>query len=293
VARDASLLYEKIASGDVVPAQYFRSVFNALPDWLVGVLKRLGLGNFDAVQRRILTGLTQASEVLTGQAINLGQLTFEWAASFFIALYLAFFLMRDGNSIVLSMGRVVPLTMAHKKELRQRFTTVILATLKGSVLVALIQGALGGLAFWVLGVGGALLWAVLMGFASLLPAVGAALVWFPVALYFLLTGAVWKCVALSLFGVLVIGLVDNLLRPILVGKAARIPDYVIMVTTLGGIAVFGINGFVIGPVVAAMVIAVWHIDAQCCIDARMDSPQKTNQRICAPSDRRCTDANLS
>ena len=92
-----------------------------------------------------------------------------------------------------------------------------------------------------------------------MPAVGAGLVWLPVALYFFATGAVWQGIALCAWGVLVIGLVDNLLRPVLVGKDTRMPDYVVMITTLGGMAVFGINGFVLGPVIAAMFIAVWEI----------------------------------
>jgi predicted PurR-regulated permease PerM len=84
-------------------------------------------------------------------------------------------------------------------------------------------------------------------------------VWLPVAVYFLVSGAIWQSVALTLFGVLVIGLVDNVLRPALVGKDTRLPDYLVMITTLGGMAVFGINGFVLGPVIAALFIAVWHI----------------------------------
>jgi predicted PurR-regulated permease PerM len=98
-----------------------------------------------------------------------------------------------------------------------------------------------------------------MAFLSLLPAIGAGLVWLPVAIYFLLTGAIWQGVALTVYGVLVIGLVDNMLRPLLVGKDTRMPDYVVMITTLGGMAVMGINGFVLGPAIAAMFIAVWHI----------------------------------
>jgi predicted PurR-regulated permease PerM len=122
-----------------------------------------------------------------------------------------------------------------------------------------LQGLLGGMAFWFLDVKGALLWGVVMAFLSMLPAVGAALVWLPVALYFLFTGATWQGIALIAWGVLVIGLVDNLLRPILVGKDTRLPDYVVLLTTLGGMVVFGINGFVLGPAIAAMFVAVWHI----------------------------------
>jgi len=98
-----------------------------------------------------------------------------------------------------------------------------------------------------------------MGFLSLLPAVGAGIVWAPVALYFLLSGAIWQGVVLALFGVFVIGLVDNLLRPILVGKDTRMPDYLILISTLGGLSVFGLNGFVIGPLIAALFLSSWDI----------------------------------
>ena len=101
-----------------------------------------------------------------------------------------------------------------------------------------------------------------MAFLSLLPAVGAALVWIPVAIYFLATGAIWQGILLIAFGVLVIGLVDNILRPVLVGKDTKMPDYVVLVSTIGGMSLFGLNGFVIGPVVAAMFMAAWDIFAK-------------------------------
>jgi predicted PurR-regulated permease PerM len=127
------------------------------------------------------------------------------------------------------------------------------------VLVAIAQGALGGLIFWILGVQAPLLWAVVMAFLSLLPAVGAAIVWAPVAVYFLVTGSVWQGVVLIAFGVFVIGLVDNVLRPVLVGKDTKMPDYVVLLSTVGGMALFGLNGFVIGPVIAALFIAAWDL----------------------------------
>jgi predicted PurR-regulated permease PerM len=136
---------------------------------------------------------------------------------------------------------------------------VIRATVKGNVLVAAAQGALGGLIFWFLGVQAPLLWAVVMAFLSLLPAIGAAVVWAPVAIYFLVTGSVWQGVVLIAFGVIVIGLVDNVLRPVLVGKDTKMPDYLVLLSTLGGMALFGLNGFVIGPVVAALFIACWDL----------------------------------
>jgi predicted PurR-regulated permease PerM len=118
---------------------------------------------------------------------------------------------------------------------------------------------LGGLIFWILGIHAPILWAVLMAVLSLLPAIGATVVWLPVAIHLLVTGSTWQGLVLIAWGVLVIGLIDNVLRPILVGKEARMPDYVVLISTLGGISMFGINGLVIGPVIAAMFIAVWDI----------------------------------
>jgi len=259
LAREAALLYARLQSGEVNPAIYFRGVFDALPEWITSLLDRFGLIDFAALQARLAIALTEGSQFIATQAFNIGQITFEFVVSFFITLYLTFFLIRDGSEIARTVRRAIPLAPANKQELVTKFATVIRATVKGNLLVAAIQGALGGVAFWFLGVSGALLWAVLMAFLSLLPAIGAGLVWGPVAVYFLLSGAIWQAVALTAWGVLVIGLVDNLLRPVLVGKDTRMPDYVVMITTLGGMAVFGINGFVIGPVIAAMFIAVWHI----------------------------------
>jgi predicted PurR-regulated permease PerM len=159
-----------------------------------------------------------------------------------------------------------------KHQLFNRFTTVIRATVKGNVVVAIVQGVLGGLAFWFLGVHAPVLCGVVMAFLSLLPAVGSDLVWVPVAIYFLITGALWQGISLIAFGVFVIGLVDNVLRQILVGKDTKMPDYVVLIATLGGMAIFGINGFVIGPLIAAMFIAVWDILASSNQTRRQNEP---------------------
>lgn len=259
LTREAAGVYQRVQSGDLNPALFFQKVFDALPAWVTTQLDRAGLFDIAALQKRLVAAFAQGSQFFATQALSIGQNTFEFLASFFITLYLAFFLIRDGEQLAKTVRRAIPVAPEHKVELLQKFTTVIRATVKGNLLVAAIQGALGGLAFWFLGVGGALLWAVLMAFLSLLPAIGAALVWLPVAIFFLVTSALWQGFALIAYGVLVIGLVDNLLRPILVGKDTQMPDYVVLITTVGGMAVFGINGFVLGPAIAAMFIAVWHI----------------------------------
>ncbi len=261
LTREAADLYQRIHTRELNPGLFFHTAFDALPVWATSLLDRVGLVDFAALQRRLAAMLTQASQLIASQALGIGQNALGFVVRLFITLYLAFFLIRDGEDIARKVLRAIPLAPAHKKELLDKFATVIRATVRGNLLVAAIQGALGGIAFWYLDVSGALLWAVLMAFLSLVPAVGAGLVWLPVAAYFLMIGAVWQGAALAAYGVLVIGLIDNLLRPVLVGKDTRMPDYVVLVSTLGGMAVFGINGFVLGPAIAAMFIAVWHIYA--------------------------------
>ena len=259
LAQELAALYAKLQSGEVNPERFLQQVFDALPAAVSSLLARLGLADFAALESGLAALVSKAGQFMAGRAFSLGQNTVEFVASLFITTYLSFFLIRDGQSLACSLQQALPLTPAHREELRVKFTTVIRVTVKGSLLVAVIQGALGGLAFWYLDLSGALLWAVLMAFLSLVPAVGAALVWMPVAVYLFLTGSMGQGLALLAWGVLVIGLVDNLLRPLLVGRDTRMPDYVVLMSTLGGMSVFGINGFVLGPLVAAMFMAVWHI----------------------------------
>jgi len=259
MVNEAAQDYQQLQSGEMNPERFFGGAFGTLPEWVVSLLARFGLGDFAAIQTKLLTELSQAGQFMAGRALSIGQNTLEFLANLCVATYLSFFLIRDGEALARDARHALPLDAVSKRTLFAKFTTVVRATVKGNLLVAAIQGALGGLAFWYLGLKGALLWAVVMAFLSLLPAFGAALVWVPVAIYFFLTGALWQGLALVAWGVLVIGLIDNLLRPILVGKDTLMPDYVVMITTLGGMAVFGINGFVLGPLIAAMFIAVWHL----------------------------------
>jgi len=257
--QEALAVYDRVQSGELDLARYSQQVFAALPSWVTDLLDRFGLSNLRAIQERFSAGLVKGGQFLAGKVLNVGQNTFDLIVNLFIVLYLVFFLLRDGDKLAQRMRDAIPLHLDQQRELFGRFTTVIRATVKGNVIVALVQGALGGLIFWLLGIHAPVLWAVLMALFSLLPAVGSALIWLPVAVYFALAGALWKGVLLVAYGVLVIGLVDNVLRPILVGKDTKMPDYVVLISTLGGIAIFGLNGFVIGPVIAAMFIAVWDI----------------------------------
>ena len=261
LVQEASLVTQRIRSGEINFVRYLQQIIGVMPQWLLSLLDRFGLGNLEAMLSRIAQGAAQTGQLIATQALNIGQNTFDFLVSFALMLYMLYFFVRDGAALSKTMREALPMARPHTHFLLNKFTNVIRATIKGNVAVAAVQGALGGLAFWVLGVQGALLWAVLMAFLSLLPAVGAALIWLPVAVYFLATGHVWQGMALIVFGVVVIGLVDNVLRPILVGKDTQMPDYIVLMSTVGGMALFGVNGFVIGPVVAALFMATWDLFA--------------------------------
>ncbi|WP_082497735.1 AI-2E family transporter [Pseudorhodoferax sp. Leaf267] len=259
--QEGTALFERMRQGDVSFSGYVNQIYAALPDWLTQLLGRFGLDNLSVLQQRLTAALNEGGQKIATQALNIGQNTFDFVVSFFIMLYLLFFLLRDGAKLSRRMRDAIPLNSAYLRNLSGKFITVIRATVKGNIVVAIVQGALGGAAFWVLGIHAPVLWAVLMAFLSLLPAVGAGLVWGPVAIYLLATGATLPGIGLVVYGVLVIGLVDNVLRPLLVGKDTKMPDYLVLISTLGGMALFGLNGFVIGPLIAAMFIAVWDIFA--------------------------------
>jgi len=257
--QEATGLVTKIQSGEYNFGNYLQQILDALPAWAKGLIERFNLTDFSALREQLKEGLLKGGQILAPQALTIGMNTFEFVIRSGIMLYLLFFLLRDGRALAERIKEAIPLHTHQKSALFARFADVVRATVKGGIVVAIVQGALGGVAFWFLGIHAALLWAVLMAFLSLVPAVGAALVWLPVAIYFLATGAIWQGIGLILYGVLVIGLVDNVLRPMLVGKETKLPDYVVLISTLGGIEVFGLNGFVIGPLIAAMFMVSWEI----------------------------------
>ena len=259
LVQESGVVFQRLQTGELNFSLYFQQIYEALPGWVTGLLGRFGLTDMAMVQERIAVSLAQGSQFFATQALSIGQNTFDFLMSFFIMLYLLFFFLRDGSALGRRMMDTLPLEGDIKRDLSGKFITVIRATVKGNIVVAMVQGALGGLIFWILGIHAPVLWGTLMAFLSLLPAIGAAIVWLPVAIYFLATGAVLNGLLLAAFGVLVIGLVDNVLRPLLVGKDTKLPDYVVLMSTIGGMALFGLNGFVIGPVIAAMFIAAWDL----------------------------------
>ncbi|MCF5742910.1 MULTISPECIES: AI-2E family transporter [Pseudomonas syringae group] len=257
LVQEGTTLYKNVETGQLDIAGYLAEFKDLLPHSIQALLDRLGMGDLEGLRDKITKGAMQGSQYLATQAFSFGQGTFDFVVSVFIMLYLLYFFLRDGQELVRKIRTAFPLGEQQKRRLQLKFTRVVRATVKGNVVVAVTQGMLGGFIFWALDIPSALLWAVIMAFLSLLPAVGAGIVWAPVAVYFLLSGMIWQGVILGLFGVFVIGLVDNVLRPVLVGKDTKMPDYLILISTLGGMSVFGLNGFVIGPLIAALFISSW------------------------------------
>ncbi|WP_437880862.1 AI-2E family transporter [Pseudomonas sp. LRF_L74] len=256
---EGSQIYQRIDSGQLDIGAYATKGRDMLPGVVQDQLGRVGLDDMDSLRERIGKGALQASQFLATKAFSIGQDTFQFIISFFLMLYMLFFFLRDGRELVRTVRDAVPLEDRQKRRLQIKFTRVVRATVKGNIIVAIVQGALGGLIFWILGISSPLLWGTLMAFLSLLPAVGCGIVWVPVALYLMLNGSIWQGVVMVLWGVLVIGLVDNFLRPVLVGKDTRMPDYLVLISTMGGLVLFGLNGFVIGPLIAALFISSWEL----------------------------------
>jgi predicted PurR-regulated permease PerM len=260
LARQALLLYQAIATGELNVQRPIDIVERALPA-LTAFMARYGV-NVDQLRVSVQEVTASAAQYIAGRALVAGQNALLLTVLFGLMRYLQFFFFRDGDRIVAHITRVVPLGDDRKQRMLLKFAQVARATVKGNLIVAGVQGALGALLFWIAGIQTAVFWGVVMAVLSLLPAVGAGLVWLPAAIILFATGDIWQGVLVVFGGVFVIGLVDNVLRPIVVGRDTKMPDYLILISTLGGIATFGLAGFVAGPVIAALVLVLWELFAE-------------------------------
>ncbi|MFG1352260.1 AI-2E family transporter [Xanthobacter autotrophicus] len=259
LANEAASLYTRIGTREFDPGTMLAQLQGVLPSFVWRALAALDLGDMAQLQTRLTSFLLEFSQTLANRAIIIGQNTAQFVISLGVMLYLLFFLFRDGVALAARIRKASPLGARETDQLLEKFTSVVKATVKGNVTIAAIQGAIGGVTFGMLGIQAALLWGVLMAVLSLLPAVGAGLVWVPAAAYLLLTGAYLKGAILLAIGTLVISTVDNVLRPALVGKGTMLPDYAVLISTVGGLSLIGMNGFVLGPLIVALFVAAWSL----------------------------------
>lgn len=176
-----------------------------------------------------------------------------------LMLYAMFFFLKDGRGVLGKVLYYLPLSDEDERRMLDRFVSVTRAMVKGTFLIGIVQGALAGLSFWVVGIPSAAFWGTVMAVLSIVPGIGSALVWLPAAIYLLAAGHVVAGIGLILWCGLVVGTLDNLMRPRLVGRDTRMPDLMILLGTLGGLVAFGMAGVLIGPIVAALFITVWEL----------------------------------
>ncbi len=220
-------------------------------------LKALGFSK-KKTRKKVENAIEGTVNILINYIFSLTQNLFSFLTNMLLTIYLLFYFLRDGDKMIKDLMRIIPMEDKLEKELFVRFESVTIATIRGSLVVAVCQGVAGGVVFWMLGIEGVVIWTVLMIMASLLP-IGSAIIWFPWVIVFFINGDPTKAILLLVLGTGFIGVIDNLLRPRLVGQRTRMPDYMILLSTLGGLAYFGISGFVIGPVFAGLFISCWQI----------------------------------
>jgi predicted PurR-regulated permease PerM len=257
VTREGTALYARLDTGDLGVASLYERAERSMPR-VAETLERFGIDPA-RLESQLSSAAVTASRYIASRALAIGQDTVRVTVFFFLMLYLLFFFLRDGPRLLEGLVRALPFGDERERHLLERFAEVSRATIKGTLVVGIAQGTIGGIAFAVLGIGAPVLWGVVMALLSILPAVGPALVWVPAAVVLIASGEIVAGIALILIGIFVIGLVDNLLRPILVGRDTRMPDYLILLSTLGGLAGFGLAGIIIGPIIAAFFLSIWQM----------------------------------
>jgi predicted PurR-regulated permease PerM len=236
------------------------STFNA-HDWLVEHFPALTPYVPDQAQILETAGRTAkaAGAFLVASATEFTAGTAVVLLNLFVMLYAMFFFFRDGKQIVRKIFYYMPLSHDDEMLLLERLTSVTRATIKGTVVIGIIQGTLAGVGFWFAGIDGSAFWGTIMAVLSIVPGIGSALVWVPAVIYLFITGQTLPATLLLVWCVAVVGTIDNVLRPTLVGKDAKMPDLLILIGTLGGLFLFGAIGFIVGPIVCGLFLTIWEI----------------------------------
>ena len=235
----------EIRSSSIIP-----SIENAI--------KLIGL-NIDDIYKQLNQFAYSLSQLTYTTLIRITENIFSFIVSSLIMVYLLFFFLKDGENIINNCISVFPMDDDHERYLLDQFHQVTKVTIKGTFIVAFVQGFLGFVILSILNIQGAILWGFLMALFSILPGIGTAIVWLPITIFLIYSGMWVQGLILLFSGLFIIGLVDNLLRPYLISKETSLPDYLVLLTTIGGISLFGISGFVIGPIIASLFISIWSL----------------------------------
>lgn len=254
VVRESLSLYQMISEGQQSSGLNLLERTSALSVYL----EPFGVSP-DYIQTKLTSLTTSALSTLSQSLIVFSQSTFSFLISLVVMMYLLFFMFKDGKKLVDILYHYLPLGDAHEKLLFERFSATTRAVAKGTLAIAILQGALGGIAFAIAGVSAPTLWGVAMTLMAVIPAIGPGIIWLPAGIILLLTGSVWQGIFILIVGALLVSIVDNIFRPILIGRETKMPDAMILLATLGGLATFGISGFIVGPIIAAFFLSLWSI----------------------------------
>lgn len=274
VVQEALVLVSTLQEQPIDLAASFDRIYGMLPQTAQEAVDRSGWADVSTAQNKLQELLAESAGMLASQAVSIGSGALGFIVSFGVGLYVMFFLLRDGERIGRTLLNTVPVERSISERLAERFLGIVRATIKGSGVVGLVQGGLAGISFVIVGLESALLFGVLTTIFALVPVIGAGAVYVPVGLWLLVTGAVWQGVFVLVVGFVVISSADNVLRPILVGRDTGIPDWIILVTTLGGISFLGFSGIVLGPLVAGLFLASWSI-----LQEYRDEDEKAGEEI--------------
>ncbi len=252
-------LIETVQANPINLAAWADQIYTSMPSRVQQLIDENGWNNVSTMQDQLQNVIGESAGLIASQAVSIGGGALGFLLSFGLGLYITYFLLRDGTRIGETILHSAPVERDIADRLAQRFLGIVRATIKGSVVVGLVQGALGAITFVIAGVPSAMLFGVVMGLFSLIPAVGTGIVWVPVGVWLFISGDAWQGVFVLVSGFVIISSADNVLRPILVGRDTGIPDWIILVTTLGGLSIAGISGIVVGPLVAGLFLASWSI----------------------------------
>lgn len=259
VIEDTVALVNTLQENPIDLAAQYQRIHQRLPVPVQNFIDDTGWTNTAVAQQRLQNFLRESSGAIASNAMSIGGGALSFVLSFAVGLYVVFFLLRDGQRIGEAILQSVPLERSIADLLADRFLRIVRATIKGTGLVGLIQGTVGGIMLAIAGVPSAFLLGVLMVFLAIVPVLGTALVWAPAGVWLMTSGSFWTGLGVLVFGFVVISNLDNVLRPIFVGRDTGIPDWIILVTTLGGLALAGFSGIVIGPLVGGLFLACWSI----------------------------------
>lgn len=202
---------------------------------------------------------SQIGNLLVANLTSFTQGTLVFFLNFFLMIYAMFFFLIQGTKILKKIGYYTPLNQDEFQQMIDRGLSITRATLKGALLIGVLQGSLVGFAFWVIGIKGAAFWGAISVAMSVIPSVGSAIIWMPAAVYLFFTGDVFSAIGLFIWGAGIVGTIDNILRPYLIGQDTKMPDLLIFLSTIGGLSFFGMVGFIIGPIVAGLFLTIWDI----------------------------------